>query len=87
MVVLGGMGYIPGVILGAVLLAILPEVLRYSIVPLQKALLGSVLIDPESVRMLIFGLALVLMMRWKPTGLLPSPELRREYSASIASRV
>ena len=29
MVVLGGIGHIPGVILGALMLAVLPEVLRY----------------------------------------------------------
>ncbi len=80
MVVLGGMGHIPGVILGAVLLSILPEVLRYGVGPLQMALFGKMLIDPESLRMLIFGLALVLVMRFKPAGLWPSPERKRELS-------
>jgi hypothetical protein len=37
-----------------------------------------VLVDPESLRMLIFGLALVLVMRFKPAGLWPSPERKRE---------
>lgn len=78
MVVLGGMGHIPGVILGAVLLSILPEVLRYSLVPLQNLLFGQVLVPPESLRMLIFGVSLVLVMRWRPAGLWPSPERRRE---------
>jgi len=78
MVVLGGMGHIPGVILGAVLLTVLPEVLRYGVGPLQTALFGTMLIDPESLRMLIFGLALVLVMRFKPAGLWPSPERKRE---------
>ncbi len=78
MVVLGGMGHIPGVILGAVLLAILPEALRYAVVPVQQAAFGKVLVDPESLRMLVFGLALVLVMRWRPAGLWPSPERRRE---------
>ena len=36
MVVLGGIGHIPGVILGALLLAALPEVLRYVAEPLQS---------------------------------------------------
>ncbi|HEX5803127.1 MAG TPA: ABC transporter ATP-binding protein [Azospira sp.] len=80
MVVLGGMGHIPGVILGAVLLTVLPEALRYAVVPVQKALFGEVLADPESLRMLIFGLALVLVMRYRPAGLWPSPERRRELS-------
>ncbi|MBK8524037.1 MAG: ABC transporter ATP-binding protein [Betaproteobacteria bacterium] len=78
MVVLGGMGHIPGVILGAILLTVLPEALRYAVVPVQKALFGAVLADPESLRMLIFGLALVLVMRFKPAGLWPSPDRRRE---------
>jgi len=78
MVVLGGMGHIPGVILGAVLLTVLPEALRYAVVPIQQALFGEVLADPESLRMLVFGLALVLVMRFRPAGLWPSPERRRE---------
>ena len=78
MVVLGGMGHIPGVILGAVLLSILPEVLRYGVGPAQMALFGKMLIDPESLRLLMFGLALVLVMRFKPAGLWPSPERKRE---------
>jgi len=78
MVVLGGMGHIPGVILGAVLLSILPEALRYGVGPIQTAVFGKMLIDPESLRMLIFGLALVLVMRFKPAGLWPSPERKRE---------
>ena len=78
MVVLGGMGHIPGVILGAVLLSILPEALRYGVGPFQMAVFGKMLVDPESLRMLIFGLALVLVMRFKPAGLWPSPERKRE---------
>ena len=78
MVVLGGMGHIPGVILGAVLLSILPDVLRYGVGPAQMALFGKMLIDPESLRLLMFGFALVLVMRFKPAGLWPSPERKRE---------
>ncbi|MDD4964070.1 MAG: ABC transporter ATP-binding protein [Gallionella sp.] len=78
MVVLGGMGNIAGVIVGGVLLAILPEVLRHSVVPLQQSLFGKVLIDPESLRMLLFGTALILMMLYRPAGLLPSRLRRRE---------
>ena len=83
MVVLGGMGHIPGVILGAVLLSILPEVLRYGVGPAQMALFGKMLVDPESLRMLVFGLALVLVMRFKPAGLWPSPERTRELTEAI----
>ena len=84
MVVLGGMGHIPGVILGAILLTILPEVLRYGVVPVQQMLFGKVIADPESLRMLIFGLALVLVMRFKPAGLWPAPERKAELSEGRA---
>lgn len=84
MVVLGGMGHIPGVILGAILLTFLPEVLRYAVTPVQMALFGKIIVDPESLRMLVFGLALVLVMRFKPAGLWPSPERSRELSESVA---
>jgi branched-chain amino acid transport system permease protein len=78
MVVLGGMGNIAGVILGGVLLALLPEILRHSAVPLQQALFGMTLVDPESLRMLLFGIALIVMMLYRPAGLLPSRVRRRE---------
>ncbi len=54
MVVLGGMGSIPGIILGAFLLVTLPELFR----------------DFADYRMLGFGVALVLMMVFRPQGLL-----------------
>src|SRR5437016_9284499 len=47
MVVLGGMGNIWGVILGAVLLSFVPEILRYTVTPMQQALFGRSIIDPE----------------------------------------
>jgi branched-chain amino acid transport system permease protein len=78
MVVLGGMGNIPGVILGAVLLSFMPEILRWTVEPAQRALFGRMLIEPEVIRMLIFGLALVLVMLFRPAGLLPSVVRKRE---------
>jgi branched-chain amino acid transport system permease protein len=78
MVVLGGMGNVFGVILGALLLSFVPEVLRYTVEPLQRAIFGRSLIDPEVIRMLLFGLALVLMMLYRPAGLLPSALRKRE---------
>jgi branched-chain amino acid transport system permease protein len=78
MVVLGGMGNIAGVILGAVLLAFVPEILRWTVAPTQQALFGRVLVEPEVIRMLIFGLALVLVMLYRPAGLLPSAVRKRE---------
>ncbi len=55
-VVLGGMGSQLGVILAAILLTVLPEVAR----------------GFAEYRMLIFGLVMVLMMIWRPQGLLPA---------------
>jgi branched-chain amino acid transport system permease protein len=77
MVVLGGMGNVGGVVLGAALLTALPEALRYA-GPLQKEWLGEVYVDPSDLRMLLFGLALVLMMLLRPAGLWPSTMRRRE---------
>jgi len=76
MVVLGGMGNIGGVLLGALLLSFVPELLRYTVEPLQRELFGRMLIEPEVIRMLLFGLALVLMMLYRPAGLLPAARRR-----------
>jgi branched-chain amino acid transport system permease protein len=78
MVVLGGMGNIWGVILGAILLSFVPEVLRYTVGPVQMQLFGRTLIDPEVIRMLLFGFTLVLMMLFRPAGILPSETRKRE---------
>ena len=75
MVVLGGMGHIPGVILGAILLYAIPEVLRYAAKPAQEALFGTEIVAPEALRMLVFGLAMVLIMLRRPEGLWPAPRL------------
>ncbi|MFH1490096.1 MAG: ABC transporter ATP-binding protein [Pseudomonadota bacterium] len=56
LIIIGGMGSIRGVILGAVVLIGLPEVLR----------------EVEQYRMLAFGALLVLMMIFRPTGFIPS---------------
>lgn len=56
MVVLGGMGSIPGIILGAAALIVLPEVFR----------------EFELYRMLAFGGVMVLMMLFRPAGLIPA---------------
>ncbi len=84
MVVLGGMGNVWGVVLGAVLLSFVPELLRYTVEPAQKALFGRSLVEPEVIRMLLFGLALVGMMLFRPAGLLPSAVRRRELSGDEA---
>lgn len=74
MVVLGGIGHIPGVIMGGVLLAALPEVLRHVVEPLQNAIFGHVIIDAEVLRQLLYGFAMVVIMLKRPAGLWPAPK-------------
>ena len=72
MVLLGGIGHIPGVILGAVLLSALPEVLRYVAGPLQAMTDGR--LDSAILRQLLIALAMIIIMLVRPRGLWPSPE-------------
>lgn len=62
LVVVGGMGSIPGVIAGAFVLKGLPEALR----------------ELEDYRLLAFGALLVAMMIWRPEGIWPSRRRRLE---------
>ncbi|MBN1666174.1 MAG: hypothetical protein JW862_03775 [Anaerolineales bacterium] len=62
LLIVGGMGSIPGVILGAFVLKGLPELLR----------------ELELFRFLAFGALLVVMMIWRPEGLWPAPRRRLE---------
>ena len=87
MIVLGGMGNISGVVLGGVLLVVIPEITRHVASTAQQALLGKTVIDPESLRMLMFGLALILIMLWRPAGLWPSSQRRRELTATAPPNV
>ena len=72
MVVLGGIGHIPGVILGAVLLSALPEVLRYVASPLQAMTDGR--LDSAILRQLLIALAMIIIMLMRPRGLWPAPD-------------
>ena len=72
MVVLGGVGHMPGVILGAGLLSALPEVLRYVAGPLQNMTGGR--LDASILRQLLIALAMVTVMLMRPRGLWPTPE-------------
>lgn len=72
MVVLGGIGHLPGVILGAVLLSALPEVLRYVAGPLQAMTDGR--LDSAILRQLLIALAMISIMLSRPRGLWPSPD-------------
>ena len=62
-VVLGGMGTVIGVLVGATILKLLPEKLRVV----------------SEYRLLIFGLLLVVMMRFRPEGLVPSKRRQLEF--------
>ena len=60
LIVFGGMGSITGALVGALVLIPLTEILRIVLPP-----------EFSSARYLIFGLLIVVMMRWRPAGLLP----------------
>jgi ABC-type branched-subunit amino acid transport system permease subunit len=61
-VIVGGMGNIPGVIAGALVLKGLPEVMR----------------QLQDYRVMVFGALLVVMMLWRPAGLIPSSRRKME---------
>ncbi len=86
MVVLGGMGNIWGVIVGAVLLSFVPELLRYTVEPAQKALFGRQIIEAEVLRMLLFGFAMVVMMLFRPAGLISSAVRKRELAVGTTAK-
>jgi len=77
MIVLGGMGNIWGVMIGALVLVSLSEVLR-ELLPL----IGL----PVEVRFLAFGLIMVLMMRYRPAGLMPIPAVAAKMRAGRVKR-
>ncbi len=62
MVLIGGMGNILGVAVGAVLLIMIPERMR----------------EFENLRLLLFGAAMVVIMIYRPQGLFPNVRRRRE---------
>ncbi len=72
MVVLGGIGHIPGVIVGALLLSALPEVLRYVAGPLQQMTDGR--LDASILRQFLIAVAMIAIMLARPRGLWPAPE-------------
>jgi len=82
MVVLGGIGHVPGVVLGGAILAILPEVLRHAAEPLQRQLFGHVLLEVEVLRQLLLGMTMVLVMLKRPAGLWP-PARQEERVGSV----
>ena len=83
MVVLGGMGHLPGVILGAVLLAALPEVLRHVAGPLQQMTDGR--LDASILRQFLIASAMIIIMLLRPRGLWPSREHGKAAPAPVAT--
>jgi branched-chain amino acid transport system permease protein len=83
MVVFGGIGHIPGVILGAALLTALPEVLRYVAGPLQAMTDGR--LDAGVLRPLLVALTMIITMLLRPRGLWPQPISQPTSSASPAA--
>lgn len=71
MVVLGGMGSIPGVVLGALILVFLPELPRMigSLANLESQGLFSSI---EQFRYMLFGVLMVAIILWRPQGLIAS---------------
>ncbi len=84
MVVVGGIGHIPGVLLGALLLSALPEVLRYVAGPLQEATGGR--LDASILRQLLIALAMIGVMLSRPRGLWPSPEHGKAAPAAVPAK-
>ncbi|MCA1830474.1 MAG: branched-chain amino acid ABC transporter permease, partial [Actinobacteria bacterium] len=81
-VVLGGMGNIAGAVVGAGLIYMLPDVMR------DPSVVGQTIAnEAEKYRILVFGALLVIMMIFRPQGILPSRRRARELMhASSADR-
>jgi branched-chain amino acid transport system permease protein len=84
MVVLGGLGHLPGVVLGALLLSALPEVLRYVAGPLQQMTDGR--LDAAILRQLLVALAMIVIMLMRPRGLWPQPEHGKAAPLPVGSK-
>jgi branched-chain amino acid transport system permease protein len=89
-VIVGGMGNISGVLVGAfVMIGVNDIVLQKifaQIASQQSAGAGSVFASANNWKFLLFGLALILMMRFKPDGLVPARAKRQRMSEpSVAS--
>ncbi|HEX2192421.1 MAG TPA: ATP-binding cassette domain-containing protein [Acidimicrobiales bacterium] len=90
-VVLGGMGSIPGVIAGAFVVAFIPEYLREvafgtTLTNWLNTITGGNAGTITEYRVLLFGLALVLMMIFRPQGLLPSRQRAAELAEATQGR-
>jgi branched-chain amino acid transport system permease protein len=71
MIVLGGMGSMTGAILGAILVTLLPEVLRQ----LPDITIGATTFKFADLRLVIFALILIIVMIVRPQGILGTTEI------------
>ncbi|NUM55074.1 MAG: branched-chain amino acid ABC transporter permease [Candidatus Hydrogenedentes bacterium] len=89
-VIIGGMGNIGGVLLGAFVMIGFNSILLVKLTTLlqQKGWMNTqnVLTVPGNWKYMIFGLALILAMRFKPEGLLPSRQLKAELHEAADER-
>src|SRR5690606_37999007 len=66
-IIVGGMGSLPGVVVGALALVLLPELFR----------------EFQEYRLLVYGAVLVAMMLFRPAGLWPEATREREIEESL----
>ena len=66
LIIVGGLGSIPGVVVGALILVGLPEMLR----------------EFAEYRLLMYGILLIVMMLVKPEGFIPAAHIKREMHAT-----
>ncbi len=74
MVILGGMGNLRGSLVGAAILVALPELLKFVPLPVDIA---------DKIRLILYGLVLMLILLVRPQGLLPEPRGRKAMLVSI----
>jgi len=88
MVVLGGIGSVPGVVLGAAIIALMQYYLLDQMSSISHSIGSAIHVgfirdaDFTQSEYLIFGLMLVLMMIFRPEGLIPSSRRRLELHPS-----
>ncbi len=90
-VVLGGMGSIPGVILGAFAIGFVPEYLRQvafedTALSWLNRITGGHATDMNEYRVFLFGFALVVVMIFRPQGILPSRQRASELASATRVR-
>jgi branched-chain amino acid transport system permease protein len=82
--IVGGTGSIRGVLMGAAIIMGFDIALKKITEGLQQAGItgtGNVIMTPSNWKYLLFGLALVLMMRFRPEGIFPSGRIKEEMHA------